>query len=80
MKYLIGFLTGALFGAAVALLLAPQSGEDLRNRLRAEAESQYQRVQEQTQKGMAQLHEQVDKLTSEVQAATSKAKGAGKSS
>jgi len=69
-----------VFGAAIALLMAPQSGEDLRNHLRSEAESQYSRIQEQTQKGMAQLQTQVDKLASDVQAATSKVKGTGKTS
>jgi gas vesicle protein len=79
MKYLAGFVLGALAGAVAALLLAPQSGEELRARLRAGAEKNYDLVQEQTQKGMAQLQAQMDKLSSEVQSTMSKAKGSGKS-
>ncbi len=33
--FLTGFLTGALVGAAAAILLTPQSGDDLRHLLRA---------------------------------------------
>jgi gas vesicle protein len=77
MKYLAGFVLGALAGAVAALLLAPASGEELRARIRAEAEKDYQLVQEQTQKGMAQMQAQMDKLSSEVQSMTSKAKKAG---
>ncbi len=33
--FMIGILVGGLVGATVALLLAPQSGEKLRNELRA---------------------------------------------
>jgi gas vesicle protein len=33
--FLTGFLTGALVGAAAAVILTPQSGDDLRHLLRA---------------------------------------------
>ncbi len=36
--FMMGIMVGALFGTAVALLLAPQSGEKLRNQLRARGE------------------------------------------
>ncbi len=36
-EFLAGFLTGALVGAAIAMVLTPQSGEDLRHILRATA-------------------------------------------
>jgi len=32
--FLIGILVGALVGSAIALLLAPESGENLRNQIR----------------------------------------------
>jgi gas vesicle protein len=75
MKYLASFLGGAVFGALVALLLAPSSGEELRSRLRTEVERDYQRAQDQLHKGMEQVQTQVDKLSSEVQAAASRSKG-----
>lgn len=34
MKFLLTFLSGAAVGAAVALLFAPESGEELRNQIR----------------------------------------------
>lgn len=76
MKYLAGFILGALAGAIAALLLAPASGEELRARIRAEAEKDYQLVQDRTQQGMEQLQAQMDKLSSQVQSMTSKAKEA----
>jgi gas vesicle protein len=33
--FLTGFLTGAIVGAATAMILTPQSGDDLRHLLRA---------------------------------------------
>ena len=33
--FLTGFITGAIVGAAAALMLSPQSGDDLRHMLRA---------------------------------------------
>ena len=35
--FLIGTFVGGLFGATIAILLAPESGEDLRGRLRGRA-------------------------------------------
>lgn len=77
MKYLIGFLAGTVFGAAAALLYAPERGEDLRLRLRTEAESRYQQIQDQVQKGMTQLQDQVDKLSGELQTAVDQTKKTG---
>ena len=37
-SFMMGIMVGALFGSAVALLLAPQSGERFRNQLRARGE------------------------------------------
>lgn len=36
--FMMGIMVGALFGSTVTLLLAPQSGEKLRNQLRARGE------------------------------------------
>ncbi len=37
--FLMGIMVGALVGSTVALLLAPESGETLRNELRARGEN-----------------------------------------
>lgn len=73
MKFFTSFLVGALFGATVALLFAPEKGEDLRARLRAESEREYQRIQGQLQQGMTQLQEQADKLSHEIKDAAHRA-------
>lgn len=44
--FLAGFLVGALVGAAAALLLAPQSGEDTRTQLRDKGVELGQRAEE----------------------------------
>ncbi|MGB7116694.1 MAG: YtxH domain-containing protein [Anaerolineales bacterium] len=45
MKELIIFGTGVLVGASVALLLAPESGEQLRADIRAKAEEELPKLQ-----------------------------------
>jgi YtxH-like protein len=45
-EFIAGFLTGALTGAALAMLLTPQSGEDLRTVLRETAQQLSNRVRD----------------------------------
>lgn len=66
MKYLIGFLAGTAFGAAIALLYAPMSGDELRSEIRREADARYQQVQTQVQKGLADLNTRLDKLNADI--------------
>ena len=46
LKYGLSFLFGAAFGAAVALLYAPSSGEELRTNIKTQADTQYARLQD----------------------------------
>jgi len=64
MKILYGFLVGALLGGISALLLAPMSGQDLRNQMRAEAEAA-------KIKGEAEWQKQRQALTTSLEAMTS---------
>lgn len=66
MKYATGFLFGAVFGAAVALLFAPSSGEELRSNIRTQADTQYARLQDEYQKGMQEMRNRMDKLRSDL--------------
>ncbi len=66
MKYALGFLFGAVFGAAVALLFAPSSGEELRSNIRNQADTQYTRLQDEYQKGMQEMRNRMDKLRSDL--------------
>ena len=78
MKYALSFLLGAVVGAAVALLIAPSSGEELRANIKTQADTQYARLQDEYQKGMQEMQTRMDKMSSELQTMTSKVKDTGK--
>ncbi len=78
MKYALSFLLGAVVGAAVALLMAPSSGEELRANIKTQADTQYARLQDEYQKGMQEMQTRMDKISSDMQAMTSKVKDTGK--
>jgi gas vesicle protein len=72
MKFVLSFLLGAVAGAAVALLFAPSSGEELRANIKTQADTQYAKLQSEYQNGMQELHARMDKLSSELQSSRSK--------
>ncbi len=74
MKYALSFGLGALFGALVALLFAPSSGEELRMNIKTQADTQYARLQDEWQKGMNEMQTRMDKMSSDLQTMTSKVK------
>jgi gas vesicle protein len=78
MKYALSFLFGAVFGASVALLFAPSSGEELRANIKNQADTQYAKLQDEWQKGMQDMQTRMDKMSSDLQAMTSKVKESGK--
>ena len=79
MKYALSFLLGAVVGAAVALLFAPSSGEELRANIKTQADTQYAKLQDEWQKGMSEMQSRLDKMSGDLQAMTSKVKETGKS-
>ena len=66
MKYLVGFVSGALVGAVVALLFAPSSGTELRTKLQTEAETELKKAEAEWQKAMTELHEKFDQTSKEL--------------
>jgi len=74
MKYVLGFLFGTVVGAAVALLYAPSTGEELRANIKTQADTQYAKLQEDWQKGMQELHDRMDKMSGDLQEMTSNVK------
>jgi gas vesicle protein len=91
MKYALSFLAGAIFGASLALLLAPETGDDLRSKIKHTAESGISKAQQDLQQVMseaqvqmdkisADMKGQVEKLSGELQALESKVKEAARSS
>jgi gas vesicle protein len=75
MKYVLSFLLGAVAGAAVALLFAPSSGNELRSNIKTQADTQYAKLQSEYQKGMQDLNSRMDKLSSQLQSSRSKSTG-----
>ncbi len=67
MRFAIAFLFGAVIGAAVALIYAPSSGEEMRANIKTQMDAQSAKLQEQWQQGYQQVQSQIDKLSSEVQ-------------
>jgi gas vesicle protein len=74
MKFIIGFIWGAFVGAALALLYAPSTGEELRTNIKTQADTQSAKLQVEWQKGMSELHTRMDKMSSDLQAISSKNK------
>ena len=66
MKFLAGFVSGALVGVVVALLFAPSSGTELRNKLQTEAETELKKAEAEWQKAMTELHEKFDQTSQEL--------------
>ena len=79
MKVVIAFVFGVIVGAAATLLLAPKSGEELRQELRQEAVAERERARKEYAQAMEQVQQRVDKVHGDVQGMLSqvKAKGAG---
>ena len=75
LKVLISFFVGAAVGAAAALMLAPSSGEELRQQLHDVADADRERMRVEYQKGMEDLHTRVDKMSSSVSSAMHKDQG-----
>ena len=74
MKSIFAFIVGAAVGAIAALLYAPQSGEELRARIREEAELERQRLQAQYERGLTEMHARVDKVQQDVQTLVNQSK------
>lgn len=66
MKEVLIFLAGAIVGAAVALMYAPESGEELRAELKSQADAQYKRMQDEWEKGKAEMQTRMDQMSGEL--------------
>lgn len=64
MNFLSGALVGALVGATLALLLTPESGDELRGQIRERAASIQDEVRRAAAERRAELEEQLSALRS----------------
>ncbi len=62
MNFVAGAFVGALVGSVTAILLAPESGDDLRRQIRARAESFRAEVQDAYQARVSQLETELENL------------------
>lgn len=65
-KVLVGFIVGVAVGAAAALLLAPSSGEDLRQQMQDRADADMQRMRAEYRRGMDSLQDRMDQMSKEM--------------
>lgn len=61
-NFLSGMIIGALGGAVIALLLAPQSGEDLRDDIRREVEEILEEGRRASEQRQREMEEQLNRL------------------
>lgn len=61
-SFLLGSITGALFGAAIALLIAPSSGEELQARARERFSSLRNEIQDAYESRVAQLESELESM------------------
>jgi len=64
----VAFLAGALVGAAIALLYAPSSGEELRTQIKTEADTRIEKLSAEMEKRLAELQATADKTRADVMA------------
>jgi gas vesicle protein len=69
MNKMIYFFLGAVVGAILALLYAPQTGEELRAKLQTTAEEDWQKLLVQSQVELQKVQERLDQIQSEQQQA-----------
>lgn len=60
--FLIGVVVGSLVGSTIALLMAPESGEQLRSQMRARGENFFDDVRHAADERRIELRQKLDSL------------------
>lgn len=60
--FLIGITVGGLVGGTIALLMAPESGENLRNQLRERGQNFFSDVQHAADERRIELRQRLDEM------------------
>ena len=62
----LSFLFGAIFGAIIALLYAPTSGEELRTQIRDEADIRLRQASEEWDRSLKALQKSMEETSTEI--------------
>jgi gas vesicle protein len=60
--FLMGIVVGGLVGSTIALLLAPEAGEELRNQLRSRGENFFNDVRHAADERKIELRQKLDEM------------------
>ena len=77
MKDVFYLLLGAAIGAIIALLFAPESGQELRADIRATADKDLGKVQAEWQTALAKTHQRLDQMRADLNTALSRTQSQG---
>jgi gas vesicle protein len=75
MKELVYFLLGAVVGATLALLFAPESGKELRANIQSTAEKDAAKLQAEWQAALDKTNEQLEQMQSDLKQALQRGSG-----
>jgi gas vesicle protein len=77
MKGVFYLLLGAVIGATIALLFAPESGQELRADIRATADKDLRKLQAEWQTAMAKTQERLDQMQADLNTVLQRAQSKG---
>ena len=77
MKDVFYLLLGAAIGAIIALLFAPESGQELRANIRATADKDLRKVQAEWQTAMTKTQERLDRMQADLNTALRRTQSEG---
>ena len=66
MKEMIVFFTGVAFGVIIALLLAPESGADLRANIKSKVDNELPKLKSDFQASMKKTDQRLDKVEADM--------------
>ena len=77
MKDVFYLLLGAAIGAIIALLFAPESGQELRADIRSTADKDLGKVQAEWQTALAKTHQRLDQMQADLNTALRRTQSQG---
>ena len=66
MKEMIAFFSGVAFGVIIALLLAPESGADLRANIKSKVDNELPKLKSDFQASMKKTDQRLDKVEADL--------------